>query len=452
MSWPSPQDYNEAIQSPGACFADEELKAGTIALNRLGLPLVASGSFASVYRMDCHPKSWAVRCFLRHVPDQAARYAEISECLGRHQLGFTVPFRYLENGIRVQGTCYPVLKMRWAEGRTLDHVIEEYLKDGQALSALAELFKTACAQLMAHGIAHGDLQHGNIIVTASGAICLVDYDGMFVPALASLGSRELGHKNYQHPGRAQRHFGPYLDNFSAWVIYTCLYALSNTPEYWSALGGGDDCLLFKRRDFEQPQRSLSFAILESSLDTTTAKLARTVRYFLSLPIEEVPPLGAEVQAPVDMPAVLPVEQIKEMLAQEAADHQHHQRGQQERYADAADASARLSLRKPTATPAPVKVHSLPVLIEEVMHENPTRGLTADEIEYDAPVNSSSQPIGTGSTALDLLLADRQAEDLHSNQFYGTPGQPNPPNPSVVLRILLLIWILFMVAVQILQHH
>jgi len=295
MSWPSPQEYNETVQSPVACFADAELKSGTIALNQLGLPLVASGSFASVYRIDCHPKSWAVRCFLRNVPDQAIRYAAIAECLGEHKLGFTVPFRYVENGILVQGTWYPILKMRWVEGRTLERVVEDHLKDAQALSVLAELFKAACAQLAESGIAHGDLQHGNIIVTASGAIYLVDYDGMFVPSLASMGSNELGHKNYQHPGRCKQHFGAYLDNFSAWVIYTCLHALSVTPEYWNDLEGGDDCLLFRRKDFDQPQRSLCFAMLESSQDAITARLARTVRCFLSLPVEQVPPLGSNLE-------------------------------------------------------------------------------------------------------------------------------------------------------------
>jgi thiamine kinase-like enzyme len=32
------------------------------------------------------------------------------------------------------------------------------------------------------GVAHGDLQHGNILV-ANGKPKLIDYDGMYVPAL-----------------------------------------------------------------------------------------------------------------------------------------------------------------------------------------------------------------------------------------------------------------------------
>ena len=41
-----------------------------------------------------------------------------------------------------------------------------------------------------HVIAHGDLQHGNIIVQDDGTIRLVDYDGCYVPELAGLKSNE----------------------------------------------------------------------------------------------------------------------------------------------------------------------------------------------------------------------------------------------------------------------
>ncbi|MBX9723714.1 MAG: hypothetical protein K2X81_20075, partial [Candidatus Obscuribacterales bacterium] len=62
MSWPSPQDYNEAIQNPHLCFSDEELRNGKAVLNALGLPQPNSGNFASVYRVRCDGKDWAVRC------------------------------------------------------------------------------------------------------------------------------------------------------------------------------------------------------------------------------------------------------------------------------------------------------------------------------------------------------------------------------------------------------
>ena len=56
------------------------------------------------------------------------------------------------------------------------------------------------------GIAHGDLQHGNIFVVDD-ELKLIDYDGMFVPRLAGCRSNELGIEHYQHPQRKEHHFG-----------------------------------------------------------------------------------------------------------------------------------------------------------------------------------------------------------------------------------------------------
>jgi len=86
------------------------------------------------------------------------------------------------------------------------------------------------------GIAHGDLQHGNIIM-CNHELRLVDYDGMYVPAMKNFMASELGHPNYQHPARAPHHFGPYLDNFSAWVIYASIKALQVDPLLLDQLGG-----------------------------------------------------------------------------------------------------------------------------------------------------------------------------------------------------------------------
>src|SRR5260221_2526225 len=101
MSWPTPQDYNEAIQNPQGCFGDEELRAGTAELTPLGLPKPISGAFASVYQMNCASRRWAVRCFLREFSDQQARYEAISEHLRRATLPSTVAFEFLSHGIRI---------------------------------------------------------------------------------------------------------------------------------------------------------------------------------------------------------------------------------------------------------------------------------------------------------------------------------------------------------------
>ena len=47
--------------------------------------------------------------------------------------------------------------------------------------------------------------------TESKAIKLIDYDGMFVPEIESLGASEIGHVNFQHPQRDKKYFSTNLD-------------------------------------------------------------------------------------------------------------------------------------------------------------------------------------------------------------------------------------------------
>jgi hypothetical protein len=80
MPWPTPQDYNEAVQNPHLVFADGELRSGQPELDRLGLPRPRSGSFACVYKIECPGRAWAAKCFTTEVTDQEERY----EAIDRH--------------------------------------------------------------------------------------------------------------------------------------------------------------------------------------------------------------------------------------------------------------------------------------------------------------------------------------------------------------------------------
>jgi len=125
MRWPEPQDYNESIQNPRTNLLDSELSGGQPTLNRLGLPQAVSGNFASVYRVKCGSRDWAVKCFTRNTQDQKDRYAGISTYLEHVHLRYTVGFEFQEKGIRVQGKPYPVVKMEWVDGDSLDKFVED---------------------------------------------------------------------------------------------------------------------------------------------------------------------------------------------------------------------------------------------------------------------------------------------------------------------------------------
>jgi hypothetical protein len=103
------------------------------------------------------------------------------------------------------------------------------------------------------GIAHGDLQHGNIIVK-NDKLYLIDYDGMYFSELASLKTNEIGHINYQHPKRSNLHYNQYIDRFSALVIYIGLKAISINKNLWKKYDNSEN-ILFKSQDFADLQNS-----------------------------------------------------------------------------------------------------------------------------------------------------------------------------------------------------
>lgn len=272
MSWPTMTDYQEAIQNPHLCFNDSDLKHGSPEPDLLGLPRPVTGGFASVYQMNCNGRKYAVRCFLRQYPDRERRYTIISSHLKKAGLPFMVDFEFLPQGIKVGNQWYPILKMEWVEGDPLNKHIEENINNQRAIQDLAEKFLKLTADLRLASISHGDLQHGNILVV-NGELILIDYDGMYVPGLKNMSSQELGHRNYQHPSRTEKDFGPELDNFSAWVIYLSLVALGTDKKLWQRAGDSDECLLFRQRDFENPDTSSILSTLRQSQDRQVQALA-----------------------------------------------------------------------------------------------------------------------------------------------------------------------------------
>lgn len=261
VSWPTPQDYNEALQTPEISFADPELQRATAECDVLGLPRPTCGALASVYKMECEERFCAVRCFFRGISDQQKRYSIISEFVCNDDLPYTVDFEYQERGIRIGSNWFPILKMDWVEGQTLERFVHNNFSDRKKMEALIEQFCLMCKDLKNAGIAHGDLQHGNILINPDGELRLVDYDGMFVPGMKGWTSNEIGHRNYQHPGRTGNHFGPELDIFSIWAIFTCLEAISIDPDIYRRANGGDDCLLLRRSDFSNMDKSATVAQL-----------------------------------------------------------------------------------------------------------------------------------------------------------------------------------------------
>jgi WD40 repeat protein len=313
MSWPLSQDYNEAIQSPRTSFSDPELQGGQVVVNALGLPVPCSGNFADVYPFGCPETrtAWAVKCFTREVRGLRERYAEISRYLEAARLSFTVDFEYLEQGIRIRGAWYPILKMRWVEGMLLNVFVRDNLDKPSRLEKLSLVWSEMAKRLHKAGMAHGDLQHGNVILVPgrkenSLKIKLIDYDGMFVPALAGKVSGEIGHPNYQHPQRLKE--GTYsreVDRFPLLVVATALRAVAvGGRELWARYDNGDN-MLFREQDLRNPRECGLVWELARLNDPELRRLVDCLSRGAYKPLDQTPLLEELVPNGPELPA-LPV--------------------------------------------------------------------------------------------------------------------------------------------------
>jgi hypothetical protein len=291
VSYPTGGEYLDALFSPAYCFADPTLRDGAVVMDAMGRPKPISGNFATVFTItatDSH--RWAVKCFTRHVPDQQERYGRISTSLNYANAGWRVPFEYIEDGILCAGRRYPILKMEWIEATGLIPYIESHVNQPSVLALLANEFARLAQDLSARGIAHGDLQHGNLLVTRDGSLRLIDYDGMYVPGLEQLGASEIGHANFQSPHRTIHDWGPALDRFSVWVIYCSLLALSIDPSLWRLLHrDGEEALLLTRADYDNPVGSVALRDLATSNDPRLVTIGLKLREVIALDPARVTP-------------------------------------------------------------------------------------------------------------------------------------------------------------------
>ena len=293
MAWPGVAEFSSAIQNPGQCFADWELTKGQIAAyekgGRAGMPVVSSGNFAAVYRITCDNRDYAVRCFTRAVHDQGDRYTQLDAFLRDTLPQSFVEFEYLEKGIRVAGDWYPVVKMEWVDGTSLDKFVRDNLGAPTVFRNTAARWRGAVSEIRGLDIAHNDLQHGNVMVRGDRSIRMVDYDAMYLPQYDGQTSPENGHQNFQHPLKTSAHYNADIDHFPALVIYVSLLALSADPGLFDKFYN-DDNLLFKKSDYGDPTSSECFRALKNNPDDTVRQLVDRLEQFCAVPVDRVPRL------------------------------------------------------------------------------------------------------------------------------------------------------------------
>lgn len=256
MAYPTIEQYQEALQHPATAFVDPLLAKGKIRSSGLGTPLVASGGFALTYGVECGTKKYAVRCFHREAKGLERRYAAISNKLKSLSSDYFVEFEYQAKGVKIGSQTWPIVKMAWATGETLGEFVESNFTNKVKITNLIQALNDLAKFLEGKGIAHGDIQDGNLMVSDNGRkLQLIDYDGMFVPELAPLGSAELGHRDYQHPKRDNTVYDDKLDRFSFISLNLALRSLIEKQDLWRASQSGAGVIVFKANDYAAPVSS-----------------------------------------------------------------------------------------------------------------------------------------------------------------------------------------------------
>lgn len=257
MNYPLISEYIESIKSAEDNF--DKLSYLRPVLNDSGLPVMTSGNFAVVFKMQDKRsgKFYALKCFTKEQEGRVVAYHQIADALKDVDSPYFVSLCFLEKELFVDTdqtseTEFPVLLMDWVEGKTLDKYLREKLDDKYALEMQVYRFCQLAQWLIPQPFAHGDLKPDNIIVRKDGTLVLVDYDGMYVPAMKGQTARELGSPDFRHPLRTENDFDEHIDDFPLASILLSLKAISINPLLLEEYGDSYRLLLS-----EQDYRNIS---------------------------------------------------------------------------------------------------------------------------------------------------------------------------------------------------
>ena len=253
MKYPLISEYIESIKHSEDNF--NVLSTLRPVYDEAGEIVMSSGNFAVVFKMkdESSGKLYAVKCFLREQEGRDIAYQQITDELEYVSSNYLCSIKYFQKELFVDSTVssdteFPVLLMDWVEGVTLDKYVHQHISDKYALQLITYQFCRMAAWLMSQPFAHGDLKPDNILVTEDGALVLVDYDGMYVPAMQGQKARELGSPDYRHPLRTEDCFNEHIDDFPLALIGMSLKAIALDTSLLQN-NAKTDSLLFSESDF-----------------------------------------------------------------------------------------------------------------------------------------------------------------------------------------------------------
>ena len=269
MQYPLISEYVRAIQDASNNL--DKLAHLVPVLDDHGEPYRSSGAFAVVFKMKDEQtgKCYALKCFTEEQEGRAEAYRQIADELEFVDSSYIISVKYLDKEIFVDSSCeedeFPVLLMDWIDGETMENYIAENYQDNYAMSMLCYRFCKMAAWLRSQPFAHGDIKPDNIMVRPDGSLTLVDYDGMFVPAMKGQKSPTIGTKDFSHPLRTVDDFDETIDDFALASIALSLKAISLKPSLLDEYGAADR-LLFSAEDYRDLSKSKVLAALQELMN------------------------------------------------------------------------------------------------------------------------------------------------------------------------------------------
>lgn len=244
---PSISEILDSVSVP-TLIKDEVIQNGNFEKSSRGV-IYYSGGFTVVFPVYVNGHKWAFRCWHTEMGNVRKRFKVISDYINQLSSPYFCNFYYCDSGLIVDGKIFPTTRMDWVNGKTINQYIINNANNKELLLSLADKFLKMTDSLHKHHIAHGDLQHGNIIITDDGDIKLVDYDSLFVPGLDGESDIITGKAEFQHPKRNKLKIASEkLDYFSELTIYLSVIAIAYQPSLIENFSI-DDSLLFQSSDW-----------------------------------------------------------------------------------------------------------------------------------------------------------------------------------------------------------
>lgn len=299
-----PQDIINSVTVP-ELIKDDIVRNGKFFELKNGDLQCYVGGFSIVFPVEVQGKKWAFRCWHNISNETIERNKKLSIELKNTNLPFLIGYDFVQLGIIVKGQKYPTTRMQWIEGDNLKDYIVNNCNSKSKLLRIADHFLKMIKEMHRHSFAHGDLQHGNIIVNKQDELFLVDYDSFYCPKFAGEKDYITGLKEYQHPSRQTNKLtSEKIDYFSELIIYTSILGVAYNPTLVDKYQVKDsENLLFKSDDYKDIKHSSIYKDLKDLNAVFPILLGILENYLTKKTIGELEPFDVLMERMTKAPEI-----------------------------------------------------------------------------------------------------------------------------------------------------